>query len=260
MRGPVSPLYDASQGGRAGTLPLVNERYWQERLEQGGPCWSESPALNWEHGIISRHAMRRVFPRDLGVVIDVGCGDGRFSQWMRDKFDVFVVGVDALEWPGIRGRVPFLQCDAEAIGEDREVCALKPDVVVFMNSLTCMADWRQAVASAVKLAPRVLAFDNFQDPTPSYWRDLPHRKPIPFGELVGEFKKLGFEVEKAVAADVFHRRLFLRTPRWLHGPVALLTAAMDLVAAHTVTPMEARHSAVLFRSAQRRSDGNQHRA
>jgi SAM-dependent methyltransferase len=240
--------------------PLVNETFWRERFGKVAPCWSGDRWLDWEHGLVMRAAFKRIWPRDWHRrwtddrgwdgpavrVLDVGCGDGRWSLWMQERFRAWVIGTDALEFPGVRNRVPFKQVDAESLTTDPKLVDWKPDVVVFMNSLTCMTNWRTAVREACDLAPLVLAFDNFMTPTPPWLKGLPHRRPIELPALVTQFHRCGFGVKEAVAADVMHRRLFLKTPRWLHPLVALTSAAIDLTVPHWVKPMKARHSAVLF--------------
>jgi len=229
-------------------VPLVNRQYWLDRLGQSSPCWSGEKWLDWEHGIIARSAFRRIFPRDVRRVLDIGCGDGRWSQWMRDIFDVVVLGTDVIQWPAVEYRIKFVEADAEELLRSKVVLEFRPELAVFMNSLTCVAHWQRAVASVCKISDRVLAFDNFMTPTPIWWKNLPHRKPIRLPQLVDEFLGYGFIVEKVVAADLFHRRLFLAAPRWTYGAVATVSAGLDLAAARLIQPEKARHSAVLFKN------------
>lgn len=240
-------------------MPLVNEAYWRDRFGQASPCWSGTKWLDWEHGIICRHAFRRVlkgvFPGGeslplgrLGTrVIDVGCGDGSWTRWMINEFGFHAHGVDALEWPDVRDRISFTLADAEAVDRVEQLVRWDADLVVYMNSLTCVADWRAAVKAGMNLAPRVLCFDNFQTPTPAYWKNLPHRKPIQVFDLAEEFLNNGYEIEDAVTADWFHRKLFLLTPQFTHPVVAGVSAALDLAAAHVLPAGRARHSAILFK-------------
>lgn len=239
-------------------MPLINEAYWRLRFGQASPCWSGDRWLDWEHGVVARHAVRRVWPADLRgqtiALLDIGCGDGRFTAWMSREFKVQYRGLDALEFPGHVLGSALIVGDAEQLSRLPEIGTphqsygrYLPDIVCFVNSLTCMQDWREAVSEAMKVADRVLVFDNLQTPTPAYWRNLPHRKAVRVDELLAAFDGEGFAVERAVAADWFHRKLFVRTPRWLHAAVAMLTCGLDLAAAHVLPVRRGRHMAILFR-------------
>jgi SAM-dependent methyltransferase len=231
-------------------VPLVNEAYWRARFGTAAPCWSGDRWVDWEHAIVVRSALRQIWPRKPVVwrVLDVGCGDGRWTAWMRDEFNVFVRGTDALEFPGVRQRLGdwFRKVDAEELLAAPEVAGFRPDLVVFLNSLTCVLNWRGALDQAARLAPRVLVFDNLMTPTPPWLKGLPHRRPIEQPELLFAAAKLGLYAVRVVTADVMHRRLFLRTPRWAHPVVAVVSAAIDLAAQRIVVPSQARHVAVLL--------------
>lgn len=227
-------------------MPSYDEAYWQERADKGlvhpWGAW-----LDWEHRKVLKAAVSRVFPRRAGVVIDAGCGSGRWSRWMEETFDCEVVGTDQFEWAGVKSRVRrFVQADAETLDTVLELQALRPTVVAHINSLTCTANWRKAVGSACRLAPLVVAFDNFQTPTPPWRQTLHHRQPIEVPQLVEQFATEGYSVLDAAAGDVLHRRLFLSSPAWAYAAVAVVTAAVDLTVAPWLTPMQAKHSAFLF--------------
>jgi SAM-dependent methyltransferase len=241
-------------------MPLVNEQFWRDRLGRAAPAWSGDRWLDWEHAVVVRSALRRIWPADLrpltparrrhpARVVVAGCGDGRWTQWLMDEFGVAAYGADALEFPGVRERLGrcFLRLDPEHLAEVLPLRRWKPDIVVFLNSLTCVENWRRALRQAAELAPRVLAFDNFQTPTPPWLKGLPHRRPIDLIQLTAAAYEAGLVLERGVAGDVMHRRLFLTTPRWLHPAVAVVSAAIDLVAARLLRPSRARHSAMLFR-------------
>jgi len=226
-------------------MSVINPKYWEERFAQG--TWSGEKWLDWEHGVISRHAFRRIFPRDVKWVLDVGCGDGKWTRWMRKEFGVQTLGTDALDWPEVRGNTAYVHWDAESLEESSSIRGMKPDLVVLMNSLTCMVEWRKAVKSACKVSDRVLVFDNFMTPTPQFLKGLPHRRPIELPQVLCEFIAQFFTLEKMVPADIFHRRLLLKTPRWSHPGVAAITCGLDLIASHVIRVADARHSALLFR-------------
>ncbi len=227
-------------------MGLVNRQYWVDRFGSASPCWSGDRWVDFEHGVVARHAVCRLWPKGVQRVIDIGCGDGRFSEWMALRFGVGVLGTDALTYPGVEGRIIFLELDAEEMSETTALHAWDAQMAVFMNSLTCMADWRAAVVQATQVCERVLVFDNFTTPTPPWLKGLPHRVPIEQPELEAAFSEAGFVVERKLAGDWLHRKLFLRTPRWSHPAVAVASASFDVLLAHVLPASRARHVAYLF--------------
>lgn len=239
--------------------PLLSETYWKRRFGWDSPCWSGEKWVDWEHAVVLRSAFRRIWPNRAGRVLDVGCGDGRWSEWLAKTFGVEVWGTDALEFPGVHARIAstttrfpmggftrFEHVDAQELTKNARLQKYRPDVVVFMNSLAYVSDWKQAVAEACHLAPVVIAFDNFQTPVPPWLRNLEHRRSIDQHQLRGAFVSHDMRVDKVVSADWFHRKLFLKTPRWMHPGVAVVSAGLDLVAARVLPPLAARHVAFRF--------------
>lgn len=230
-------------------MPAYNEAYWEGRAARGEVApWGRW--LDLEHGIVLRWALWRAWPRGVRRVVDVGCGAGRWSSWMARRFGCQVLGTDQFDWSGRPPGLPFVKQDAEMLDACGEIRAWGPDLATSINALTCMTDWRKAVAAHCRVAPRVLAFDNFQTPTPEWRQSLVHRQPIEVPELVAAFEQQGFVLRRAVAGDVMHRRLFVATPRWLAPAVMALSAAIDVTVSLAVSPRRARHSALLFERRQ----------
>lgn len=231
-------------------MPLVNEQFWQDRMGQSDPCWSGDRWLDWEHATVVRRMLRRIWPEPVVRAVDVGCGDGRWTVWIDGRYPKLMIkGTDMLEYPGVRENLPFrfVRADAERVHENSWLGRFAPSMVLSLNTITCVADWRAATESMRKLSGRyVLMFDNFQTPTPWWWNDLPHRRPIELPELIEDFEKAGWKVVRMVTGDVWHRRLFMVTPRWMHPVTAVVSAALDWIAAYTVRPINARHQGVLF--------------
>lgn len=231
--------------------PLLNAPYWQERMGRSTPTYSGEWWLDWEHEKVMRWSLRRALDgiddRVLRI-LEAGCADGRWAAWMAAAFGVRVMGTDALEYPGVRKRMDlFIQCDLEQLDKCREAKRFNPNVLLYMNSLTCVADWRKAVQAGAHVgAPWVICFDNFMTPTPAFLKNLPHRRPIQLPALEYEWELHGYEVAQEVAGDWFHRKLFLKTPRWSHPAVAVATLGLDWVASRVLWPDRARHIAVLF--------------
>lgn len=74
----------------------------------------------------------RISPAEVSLVLDVGCGTGRFSVPLADRFEAFVIGVDPSETMLTRARenvrhprVTFRQGRAESLpSEDESACLL----------------------------------------------------------------------------------------------------------------------------------------
>lgn len=232
-------------------MPLLNEKFWKDRFGKGDPCWSGDKWLDWEHATVVRRALRRAWPDEhVTWILDVGCGDGKWTEWMTDEFPMMqVLATDALQYPGVADRVMFfVQADAEQLHLDTTIVDWYPELVVCLNTITCVENWREATASMRAVSDGyVLLFDNFQTPTPPWWTNLPHRKPIELPDLIADFAQVGWIAEKVITGDNWHRRLFLKTPKWTHPVVAVVSAILDAVAARRVDPYEARHQAVLFK-------------
>lgn len=107
--------------------------------------------------------------------------------------------------------------------------------------------WQDALAYALdKSQPRTVLFsDNVMEPRPE-WR--PRREHIVWPQLVLEMAKAGYMVEKVVTVDAWHRRLFLRTPKWSHAGVAVVTLLLDAYSMLVVPWQDARHTAWRFRA------------
>lgn len=253
-------------------MPLVNRSYWEQRIAEGGSTWSENRWLDLEHGIVARAVFRRLWPRDalapftsvhIGQqlttrrrkVLDVGAGDARWSAWMAEEFDVDVFSMDAVPWPVSDDAWKWLEGyaigDAEALDELGAVRRFAPDAVVFMNSLTCIADWQKALKSAARLVPSlVIVFDNLMYPVPPWAKAMKHRVAISWPEVENAMLLLGYVREEAVGGDVLHRKWFLHTPRFLHPLVAVISAAIDVTASRILPFHRCRHIGLVFRRAR----------
>lgn len=225
-------------------MPLLNDGHWIRRMGQASPLWSGEMWLDWEHERVIKRAYRRIWPRgEVRTAVDVGCGDGRLTRWMAQTFGCFVMGVDALEFPGVRDRVQFRCIDPERLHDEID----EVDLVVFSNSLTCLAHWEAALESASLVGRMILAFDNFQTPTPEWGKRVDYRQPIQVTDIDLKMRSLWMRRIRGVAADWFHRKLFLKTPQWSHPGVAVVTWWLDWAASIVLKPEQARHSALLYR-------------
>lgn len=173
-------------------MPLVNEEFWRDRMGESDPCWSGDRWLDWEHATVVRRMLKRLWPEDIARAVDVGCGDGRWTRWLYDRFPrLMIKGTDALVYPEVGSNLPmaFVQADAERVDLVPMLKRFAPEMVLCLNTITCVEDWRKATRAMRRLSDvYVLMFDNFQTPTPSWWRNLPHRKPIELPELISDFE------------------------------------------------------------------------
>ena len=230
-------------------MPLKSREHWERRFGESNPNWSGDRWLDIAHGRALRSGLKRIWPDDASRVLDVGAGDGRVGRWVKDRMGVKVRALDEVEFPSVRARLgPPILCDAERMHWNSEVRLLSPDMVMMVNSLTCTMNWRQMLSAAFEATQRyVLVLDNLQTPTPEFRKGLPHVFPVELPELVKLATRRGASpVVRMRTVDVFHRRMFLKTPKWVHPAVCGITIAGDLAAQRVLTPIRARHVAVLF--------------
>jgi hypothetical protein len=232
-------------------VPLYNTAEWSRRCRQNVPCWTGVKWVDWEHDVALRAGFKRTWPADLRgqavKVLDVGCGDGHWTGWLRQTFKVRVLGVDALPWKGVSSRIRFVRADAELMARDPDVKAYRPTAVTFVNSLGCVGDWRAALVQAAELSDRILVYDNMESPTPPYYRKLKHRIHIPWRELSGFAVSQGWTVEEVLPLDFLYRR-WIRGPQWLHPILAGASALADVYLSSVVPASWGRHLAVHIRT------------
>lgn len=194
---------------------------------------SDNEWLDRAHGVAVRSALRRIWPETAEKVVCVGGTE--WAAWSNNEFRPFwLVRVDLVHAAALRGQVP----------------GLHPDLVCYVDSITALPAWRRSISSAVGIgATRILVLDNLLDPTPEWQKLQTRRVCIPNSELVEWLSAVGYDVEKAVAVDVAHRRPFLATPRWLHPLIWPFVGWYDVWWAKRHESREARHSAWLFKRA-----------
>ena len=251
-------------------MPSINRAYWQERVDHGGSTWSENRWLDWEHGVVARAVFDRIWPDDLHStelasigrstsrrfphVLDVGAGDGRWSAWMADHYDVDVLATDELDWKPaahtLSDLAGYVIADGQQVGAKKQIRAFRPKAVVFMNSLTCMSEWNAALISASTLDPEyVIVFDNLMYPIPPWAKNMTHRVAISWPEIEQAMLLLGYRRVAASGGDVLHRKWFLHTPSWLHPVVAVVSAGIDRVAGRILPFHRCRHIGLAFKRA-----------
>ena len=168
-------------------------------------------------------------------MLDIGCGDGRFSIWMQDELDCKVFGTDPFRWPKIWEQIKFMRLAAESVDEAWSIKDWEPDIALFMDSLTFVSDWKKAIGAATRVATTVVVFDNFSN----------GRITLP--DLVWNFAGLGFD-GTLFTSDVIDRKLLRMTPPFLHPLMAYQTIVLDRIAAAVVNPYRATHVLAVFRA------------
>lgn len=222
-------------------MPVRDTGHWEGKMGDAAPCHYGDWYLDTYADIVRKAATRRIFPGRRLSVLDVGCGDGKFGEWVKEKFACRVDGVDAFDWPGAAGRLDkFSVLDAEEI-------VLAPndyDLAICVTSLPFMRDWRMTVKNLCRSIPKVLVIENLQTPTPPWNKGMVEKDQMDYPTLVWTFENQGFFVADATCINVLDRRLFFtRMPTPLAFAASLL---IDLIASYVVRPWAGRYAAVLF--------------
>lgn len=233
-------------------MPSINRFWWADRqLLADNPCHYLSRPDDWYASIVRKRGIERAWPDQSNKprqwrVLDVGCGDGRLSGWMKRTFGVFVTGTDAYQYAGVLPQVDsFFVADASELGD-----LMYPyDLVTVVTVLCHLDDWRDVVGGLGHITDRVLLVGNYQTPTPPWQRNQSHKVHLEIDEVVEAFSEHGFKVVKHVPINVLDRQLLVRVPQFLKWPVAAMTVCVDLLL--TAIPSEsvtrkARYVALLF--------------
>ena len=227
-------------------MSALNKGFWLRRRERKNASHYENIWLDTYAFIVRLAGMKRVWPKGVESVLDVGCGDGRFGKMVKRKFGVSSMeGIDFLEFPDTLPRLDaFWLNSIEDMAEVLEEEGWPEyDLVLFATSLTFMEDPRSALEAAHKLAEYVLIVENTQQPTPPWMENLGYRKHLPFTELFHLMNSIGFVLKEGESVNVLDRRLFLK----LWNPIAfLLTLPIDLLVARFTLLYNARYTALLF--------------
>ena len=159
-------------------MPAKDDHFWLRRQKLEDPCHYLDKWTDWYAQVVRRRGVKRVWPHQAQVskTLDVGCGDGKVSEWMLNTFRTAVVGCDAYEYAGVRQRVnAFYRIDGENL-QDMFSGQLF-DLVTCHTSLCCMADWQATVRQIAQLTNRVLVVENVQTPTPEWQKRWTQKTP-----------------------------------------------------------------------------------
>lgn len=225
-------------------MPRLSEMYWRLR-------WLRMDGLHygnrWEDryaDVMRKHAIGRVWPKDVRYVLDAGCGDGRFGLWLGKKHKVTVMGADVQPW-GAERRLPLFQLgDMEMLHKLK--WPVKPDLVLMVTSLPFVRDWVKAFDNACRAAPRILLIDNLQDPVPSWQRGANYKHHLTFAQVAKEAEAMSFRVAKHVGATFLDRRLFVHIPKKMYPLAMMASLTMDPLLVRFMPASRWRYQAVLF--------------
>ena len=125
-------------------MPIVDD-WWFRRARQTGSCHYGDRWLDRYAWVVRRRALRCIWPRGVSSVLDLGCGDGRYSEWFAEEFCTSVVGVDLVAWPGVMDRVArFVEGNVETYRD-----GVMYDLVVVNATLaTLVGNWRRVCQTA----------------------------------------------------------------------------------------------------------------
>jgi len=233
--------------------PCHYREYWQDRyartMRERAVC-QMFPTIERAARAAPNPNGNRSAERTLRV-LDVGCGDGRFGEWVAERFGVVVSGVDAFAWKGAYKRLwRFAVCDAEVVSQT----ALKWgffDLALLITVLPFVQDYRKVFEELTWVTPYVLVVENMQDPAPSWQRGLDYKQHIPLSECIAGAGALGWEPRVVKGVNVFDRALFVHSPKFLYPLTYAATRGGDalavwLYARGRLAERHVRYHAVLF--------------
>jgi len=193
--------------------------------------------LDVSHRLLMQRALLKVWPGD-GLYVDepLADSDRYWATWLEEAN-----GADV--WSFIEPGDDLNNVLAMQIDHAR---LRRPDLTMFLDSLTTCIWWDSALRAAAEYSEWVLVADFLMDPTPEWWKPK-NRLPIPRSLLIETMDRFDCYLAAETTVDYWHRWLFLKVPPTLFPVAGLLTTVMDTIAQGIVDPEKARHSALLFR-------------
>lgn len=225
---PMSATYWAEKAGRPGTVSYRNrwlDGYW-ERIRR----FALTEPFGWVVDDLDQ-----AFPNRLIRALDLGCGDGAFTNWLASKSlgRIQWIGAD-FYWYGGQSFVALSEMSfmsgVDAEQADHHFAQDSRDLVTLNGVLECVSDWKKALNVALTIAPRVLLVEDLRTKVPSYQLGLDYKHAISWPEFVAHVKERGdVEVIGFRPVTVIDRALFNRTPERLWPLVMVASLAIDAV-------------------------------
>lgn len=219
-----------------------------EGRNEAGSCHYGHWARDWYSRFMRRRAVARLLPRvrNLESIVDIGCGNGEWLGWLKDRLpDIHPVGVDLADF-GADDHWPIHKMDMEAL-KFRDGTF---DMGLIVTALAHTENPQRALEEATRVCRRYLLILEFMlDPPPDWaWR-LRHRVPIPYYWLVARMNELGWEAIGREGCGAIDGAIFTRVPRFLWPVVAPITTLLDIALSGIAA--DSKYQAVLF---QRRTN------
>ncbi len=223
---PMSTTYWAEKSGRPGTVSYRNrwlDGYW-ERIRR----IAVAEPFGW---VVEE--LITAYPDRLLRALDLGCGDGAFTNWLASKSlgRIRWIGADFYWYGGqsfdALSAMSFMSgVDAEQA--DQHFAPDAFDLVTLNGVLECVDDWQKALDVALTIAPRVLLVEDLRTKVPSYQLGLDYKHAISWPEFIAHLKERGdVELMGFRPVTVLDRALFVRTPQRLWPLVMAGTLAID---------------------------------
>jgi SAM-dependent methyltransferase len=225
---PMSTTYWAEKSGRTGTVSYRNrwlDGYW-ERIRR----FAVAEPFGW---VVDD--LEKAFPNRLIRALDLGCGDGSFTNWMasRSLGRIRWIGADFYWYGGqsfdAMSAMSFMSgVDAEQADQHFTPDAF--DLVTLNGVLECVDNWQKALSNALLIAPRVLLVEDLRTKVPPYQLGLDYKHAISWPEFVAHLKERDdVEVIGFRPVTVIDRALFVRMPERLWPLVMVASLAIDAV-------------------------------
>lgn len=207
-------------------MPAKSAEYWTAKAQQGN-SWYGDELLDWQAAECIWRALRRLrLPIDETThVLDVGCGDGRFSVSLAVEYGCSVVGVDLYNFgPAQHPKVAYrFGVDVERLGHDSRLLA---DVGVVMSVLECVSDWRRVLWEAGFAVPRLIVVEELRREAAPY-QQLPHKTALTWDEFRKAADEAGWDIVRWEPATIVDRALVLKVPRYLRPAAVRFSVWLD---------------------------------